>query len=259
MLRLRLLVGLASRPRWLTGLLADFGGWLMQAWALATGALIVVQPLIAINLVFALAIAAALSGEPLRRSEWVAVVATLCGLALFLTLSRPTGHSEAVATQSDWLILVLATAGGVGILLSAGLARQGAQRAALFGAAAGAAEALMAVLSKAFADRIGKGFASSFVSWEPYAVVGCGIITLLVVQSSYQVGLPTVSLPVNTVAEPVIAASIGAALFGEHLRLGGARTPLVIIGLVLMGAGLIWLAQKSARAGDLTGLQGDTR
>ena len=256
-LRPGLLLGLLSRPRWLTGLVADIGGWGMQAWALAAGALIVVQPLIAINLVFALALASALSGQPLQRSEWMAVVATLVGLTLFLTLARPTEHSEAVATPSDWLILVLATSGGIGLLLSTGLARRGSQRAALFGAAAGSAEALMAVLSKAFADRVGKGFASSFASWEPYAVIGCGIITMLVVQSSYQVGQPTVALPVNTVAEPVLAATIGVVLFGEHLRLGGARTPFVVLGLITMAAGLVFLARTSAQAEPLAGLQSD--
>jgi drug/metabolite transporter (DMT)-like permease len=239
------------------GLVADIGGWAMQAWALATGALIVVQPLIALNLVFALAIAAALSDQPIRRDQWVAVAATLIGLAIFLTLARPTEHSDAVATESDWLILALITTCGVAVLLSAGRARLGAQRAALFGAAAGAAEALMAVLSKAFADRVGKGFASTFASWEPYAVIGCGILTMLVVQSAYQVGQPTVSLPVNTVAEPVLAASVGAALFGEHLRVSGARIPLVAMGLALMATGLVALARTSASAEELSGLQGD--
>ena len=115
----------------------------------------------------------------------------------------------------------------------------------------------MAVLSKAFADRIGRGVFSAFTSWEPYAVIGCGILTMLVVQSAYQVGQPTVSLPVNTVVEPVIAASVGAALFGEHLQLGGARTPLVVLGLTIMGGGLMWLARTSGEAQELTGLQGD--
>lgn len=252
MLRPRLLFGLATRPRWLVGLATDIGGWLMQAWALATGTLIVVQPLIAVNLVFALGIASILSRQHLRRSEWVAVAASLGGLVVFLTLSRPTPHSEATATEADWLVLVLATAGGIAVLLALGRTRRGAPRAALFGAAAGAAEAVMAVLSKAFADRIGEGAASTFVSWQPYAVVGCGIATMVIVQSAYQVGHPTVSLPVNTVTEPVLAAGIGSALFGEHLRVSGIRTPLVVAGPVIMAAGLISLARNAGYAEGMT-------
>src|SRR5262249_42537288 len=116
--------------------------------------------------------------------------------------------------------------------------------------AAGAAEASMAVLSKAFADKVDGGFWSAFRSWEPYVLVAVGIATLTVVQSSYQVGRPTIVLPVNTVTEPLVAASIGAALFRETLHIAGWRSPVVALALGTMTVGLIVLARTSALTGE---------
>jgi len=243
-----LLIGLARRPRWLAGLAADFGGWGLQAWALAVGSLIVVQPLIAINLVFALALAAVLAGQPLARREWLAVVATVAGLIVFLTVGHPTTDSSGSASMRDWIVMLTVVGGAVVVLSLVGMTRGRTQRAALLGAAAGGCEAIMAVLSKSFADRIGnEGVAGAFTSWEPYAVAVAGIVTMMVVQSSYQVGRPTVSLPVNTVTEPVLASAIGILLFGEHLHLGPVRAPVVAVALVVMLIGLASLARDSAR------------
>jgi drug/metabolite transporter (DMT)-like permease len=247
-LRAGLLVGLAGRPRWLAGLGLDIGGWGLQAWALAVGSLIVVQPLIAINLVFALALAAAFAGQPLARREWLAVAATLVGLVVFLTIGHPTTSSSATAATREWIVLLVVVGGAVVLMSTIGLTRPRTQRAALLGAAAACCEALMAVLSKSFADRLGEGVGATFTSWEPYAIVVGGIVTMVVVQSSYQVGRPTVSLPVNAVTEPVVAVTIGVVLFHEHLHLDPLRAPLIVGAIALMAMGLVALARASAQA-----------
>jgi drug/metabolite transporter (DMT)-like permease len=246
-LRPGLLVGLLGRPRWLLGLVGDIGGWGMQAWALAVGSLIVVQPLIATSLVFALALAAVFAGQPMQRGEWLAVAATLTGLVGFFLVAQPSASSDATASALDWVVLLGVVGGAVAVLCVVALARPRTLRAALLGAAAGGCEALMAVLSKGFADRISEGVGEAFTSWEPYAVVVAGIITMFVVQSSYQVGRPTVSLPVNAVAEPVLASTIGIVVFHEQLHLGVVRTPVIVAALAVMLAGLVSLARASAR------------
>jgi hypothetical protein len=81
-------------------------------------------------------------------------------------------------------------------------------------------------------------------------LVAVGIATLTVVQTSYQVGRPTVTLPVNTVTEPLVAASVGLALFDETVRFGGWRAPVVVAAMALMGVGLVALSRTSALGTD---------
>ncbi len=244
------LLRLAGRPLWLLGLAADIGGWLFQAAALAGGSLIVVQPLITTNLVFALALSAWFAGQSVRLWQWGAVVATLAGLCVFLGVAEPTEHSTAAASGTDWLLLAAAVGTLVGVTTVLGRGSVGIPRGVYLGVAAGAAEASMAVLSKAFADELEDGFWQTFDGWEPYVLVVVGILTLTIVQSSYQVGRPTVVLPVNTVTEPLVAASIGGALFAEQLHIGGWRAPVVVGSLAVMAIGLVSLARSSALVGE---------
>ena len=76
-----------------------------------------------------------------------------------------------------------------------GLRTGGVGRAARFAVAAGVANAFMAVLTKAFADKLGDGIGETFSSWEPYAVIAAGILSMLLIQTAYQAGHPTVVLP----------------------------------------------------------------
>jgi drug/metabolite transporter (DMT)-like permease len=247
------LLRLAGRPLWVVGLAADIGGWLFQAAALAGGSLIVVQPLITTNLVFALALSAWFAGHSVRAWQWLAVIATLTGLCVFLGVANPTEHSTARASGGDWAALAAAVGGLVVVMVVLGRGSTGIPRGIYLGVAAGAAEAAMAVLSKAFADELEAGFWQTFKSWEPYVLVTVGILTLTVVQSSYQVGRPTVTLPVNTVAEPLVAASIGAALFGETVHISGWRTPVVVVSLSVMALGLVTLSRSSALTAEPAG------
>jgi drug/metabolite transporter (DMT)-like permease len=239
------LLGLLRRPLWLIGLLGDIGGFALQTAALALGSLVVVQPILTSSLVVSLVLEARLARRRLHRIEWIALFGILSGLALFLVVARPTPHSSAIATPGMWLATLGATAGVVVGALVAGRAMSGVRRGVCFGAAAACTEAVMAVFAKAFGDRLGNGVWSSFSSWQPYAVATCGVITLLLVQSAYQVDEATATLPVLTVTEPVVAIGLGAALFSERVDLSAGRAPLVGLSIVAMAAGLVVISSRS--------------
>jgi drug/metabolite transporter (DMT)-like permease len=97
----------------------------------------------------------------------------------------------------------------------------------------------MAVLTKAFADELGKGLGATLRSWEPYAVIGAGILAMLLIQSAYQAGHPTVVLPTINVVDPVVSVGLGVVLFGEtinsHGPYFGVALVLAVSGLVLLG------------------------
>ncbi|MGZ6950165.1 MAG: DMT family transporter, partial [Ilumatobacteraceae bacterium] len=247
-MRLGLLATLATRPLWLIGLAGDIGGFVLQLVALSFGSLVVVQPLLTLNLVVALSVGARLARRRLKGWEWRAVVGVLAGLVVFYVAARPTTESEAVASARGWFTtsVVVGVAMVTLVVIGRGVGANG--RAVMFGAAAGCAEAVMAVVSKAFGDRLGLGVAGTLASWEPYVVIVWGIVTLLFVQSAYQLDRSTLTLPVITVTEPVVSMVMGVGLFGEHFHSGVASGLLTVAGLGLVVRNLVVLARDPALA-----------
>ena len=169
----------------------------------------------------------------------------VCGLAVFFAVAKPTVHSNASATTREWLALLAVATAVIGIALASGRITTGAYRAMLFGLAAACAEAMMAVIAEAFGHRLRAGVWSTVASWQPYAVAVCGVVTLLLVQSAYQVGVAAATLPVLTVAEPIIAISIGIALFDERMHLSGWRGPIAVTSLALAIRSLVLIARTT--------------
>ena len=63
------LVQLARKPRWLAGIAADALGFVAQAWALAIGRLVVVQPLLATSRRVRAAVGAKMGGSTSRGAR----------------------------------------------------------------------------------------------------------------------------------------------------------------------------------------------
>jgi len=71
---------LAHKPGWWTGIDAIIVGFGLQAGALATGPLALVQPVLVVELAFTLLLAAAVFHTRVHRREWAAVVGITAGL-----------------------------------------------------------------------------------------------------------------------------------------------------------------------------------
>jgi hypothetical protein len=155
----------------------------------------------------------------------------------------------------DWILTTATITAFAGVALAAGLKAVGSARAALFAVAAGTADAFMAVMAKAFSGSFDKGLAATFQSWTPYALVLAGLIAMLLISTAYQAGHPTVSLPIITVTDPLVASLIGISLFGDELLLDGIRGPLVLLALGAIGAGLLMLGRDSRLATEMVGPQ----
>ena len=251
--RPRLLLRLVRRPLWLLGLAADIVGFGLQAAALHRGSLVVVQPLITTSLVFALVLTSMWTHEPISRRQWTAVAMVLLGLAVFLIVAAPNEESSAVAGMRDWILTTTTITAAAGVALAAGLRAVGSARAAFFAVAAGIADAFMAVMAKTFSGSFDDGLAATFRSWTPYALVAAGLIAMLLISTAYQAGHPTVSLPIITVTDPLVASLIGISLFGDELLLDGVRGPLVLLALAAIGTGLLMLSRDSRLANEVVG------
>jgi drug/metabolite transporter (DMT)-like permease len=251
--RLGLLARLVRRPIWVVGVVAEVGGFGLQVLALRHGSLVVVQPVITTSLLFTIGLAAIWSQQTVAARDWFAVVAVVAGLSAFLVAAAPSEHSSGQADVDAWVITGLCVAGGLAVLLGPGLHAQGRSRAALLGLAAGLVDGLMAVLTKAFAHALGGGPAALFRSWSSYALCVVGLAAVLLTQTAYQAGRPTVALPLITVADPIASCAIGVGLFGEVLRTGGFRGLAVVAAGLVMAAGLAVLSRSSTGPEELAG------
>src|SRR5262245_1716656 len=97
-----LMTRLVRRPRWLLGLLSDFGGYLTQAAALALAAVVFVEPILASGVLIAMLLAAAFTHRHIRTIDWIGAVVLSVGLAVFLYEVSPTGGID-IASTDRWL------------------------------------------------------------------------------------------------------------------------------------------------------------
>jgi drug/metabolite transporter (DMT)-like permease len=240
-LKVSLLVRLARRPLWLIGVGASVLGLVLQIWALRHGSLVAVQPLMSTTLVFALVLVAIRTGEALHPAEWAAVAAVVAGLAVFLIFATPHGQGAESPHTMAWWLTGSITVAIVGALALIGVRRYGRRRAALLGLAAGLSNAFVAVLTKEFSQALRHG-GPLYEHWSFWALLAAGVPAVLLVQSLYQSGSLSMSLPIVAVVEPVAACVAGVWLFGEHIIFDGDETIAIVVALLVALVGLWHLA-----------------
>lgn len=239
-LRLRLLLELARRPKWLTGMGLVVSSYALLGLALAAGPLVLVQPLAATDLVFALPFLAWRRGITLTRPEVAGIVCTAGGVAVFLTVLPPPAHGT-VPDIADWVPVLAAVGGAVVLLAPAGLRRRGSTRTALFAVCAALLFALLDSLTKSTADRFQTQGAGAFLAWEPYSLIVIGVLGLTMSQSAYQAGSLAISLPIIDTLEPIGAVLIGIAVFGERLAQSPPALAVQMLGAAVAVAGILLL------------------
>jgi drug/metabolite transporter (DMT)-like permease len=244
-LRLGLLVHLVRRPVWVAGIVADVAAFACQFAALRRGSLVVVQPLLVCGLLFALPLGAALTHQRFTRAEWLGTAAVVAGLSLFLVVSGPA-RGRAETTGLAWAVIVLLTVLPTAALVLAALDRRrsAAMRAGLLAAAAGVVYGLTAALTKTSAHLLDRGLGHVLTAWQPYALAAAGLAGMVLAQSAFQAGPLAASLPVLTVADPVVSIVIGAAAFHEGLHASAGAVAAEAAGLALIVAGVVVLARS---------------
>ena len=240
----RLLVELAHHRLWLGGIGAMMVGNGLQAWALGTGSLAVVEPVLTSSLLFALPLSAAWRRENLRRREWAGALMVSAGLGLLLGVGSPTaGRSDMPWLQ--WVLVALA-AWGFALLMVAIALRSPwpSTRAALIGAAAGTLFGLQDALTRYCLHWIGRDFMHLVLSWQPYVLLITAVYGLTLMQSAYEAGSLSASLPPMAVGEPVIGMLIGMLALNEQLRTTTAALAWESFGALVMILGT-WLLARS--------------
>ena len=211
-----LLLRLARRPVWLLGVASMIGGFVLQLIALRYGALALVQPILALELLFVFGyLTVAGSGRvKVRRRDWLAAAAMSAGICLFLRLASPSG-GRLHAPGSMWLLTGLATSGVV--LAALGVAfglgnRRGASRsgrAAVLGSATGISWGFVAAVIKELSSHLGGGLSAVFSSWSLYVLLAAGTATMLLASHALAAGPLAASQPGFTILDPLSASLLG--------------------------------------------------
>ena len=249
-----LLFRLARRPVWLLGVASMILGFVFQVAALHYGALALVQPILALELLFVFGYMAILS-RSVRRRDWLAAAAMSSGLGLFLFAASPHGGRQH-APASLWLLAGLLTLGVVvaGLGLAFGLKRRSPrsepQRAAILGALTGISWGFVAAVIKEFSYHIGGGFTGIFTNWSVYVLIGAGAASLLLATHALAAGPLAASQPGFTILDPLAASLLGLFLFGEHFQAATEDLALEALALALLVAGVSALSHSHLIVGE---------
>jgi hypothetical protein len=244
-LDLKLFVDLAVNRLWLIGITVDIAASAMQAIALHFGPLALVQPILVLDLLFAVVIAAALARRRPDRVMGAGILSCTGGLVLFLAVARPQAPAVSV-TPTILLPLGIGIAGVIGLCLVAWRIspRKFLPLATAF--ACGAIFGATAFLLKEITLTIGRGFNPPSQQWPLYAFIVAEPIGFLLNQNAFQESsLIAPVLAIRTVTDPLVAIGIGLVWLNEQIASSPAAIAGEVAGLIVMSAGVLALAYRS--------------
>ena len=244
-LDVKLFAELAANRLWLIGIAVDIAGSVMQAFALHFGALALVQPILVLDLLFAVVITYVLAR---RRPDWVTTAGVLgCtgGLVLFLAVARPQSPPVHVA-PTILLPLGLATVGLIALCLVAWRVSPRTYLPLTTALACGVIFGITAFLLKELTQTIGLGFSPPSQQWPLYAFIIAEPLGFLLNQNAFQAGtLISPVLAIITTVDPLVSIGVAYAWLGETINSSPPALAGEIISLAVMTLGVYALAHRT--------------
>jgi uncharacterized membrane protein len=243
-------VGLLTNWVWLTGLVAQILGVVLQAAALDRGRVAIIQPLLVTTIIWAMPLGYFLTNQTIRRRHILGAAIVVVGLAVFASVGDPAGGIDDAPT-SDWIaaFLVIGAVSAALLLFS----RRGglSTRAAVLGATAGMLYGISATLMKPVVENLhANGFAAVLESWELWVMAVTGIAGFYLQQLSLATGRLVTSVATVSVANPVVSVMLGVLVLQERLDQPPAWHAVVAVGalaLALFGAVVVASASEEEK------------
>jgi drug/metabolite transporter (DMT)-like permease len=236
-----ILFRLIEHPVWLAGIAAYGVAFGLQAAALGDGRLVVVQPILATTIVFALPLGVWLSAQRITRRDVVAATVVTAGLALFLLLADPSGGRED-APAGEWIVAGAVLIGIATGLVAAGVSRAGALRAALLGTASGLLFGLVSALTKGAVEVLQDDGIGVLANWHLYALIVVGFAGMTITQLSLQTGILPPAVATSSIFNPAASVVLGLTLFEEQVHHSTGGRIGAALALVAMFGGIAVLA-----------------
>ncbi len=239
------LLRLLRNPRWVFGLVLLGAGMSLNAVALVTAPLTVVQPIGAIALVITTVVNAKDQGLTINRATVVAIGACVTGSALFVVLAVNVTQENLHVSSTDELTVVLLLALAVGIFGTLTLMFRHRMSAFIYILGAGVLFGFVAVLTRIIGKHLldPNGLGLLNVQWySVVAIAAAGGLGSWFVQSAYSGGPPDLVIAGLTVVDPMVGIAIGIVILGElrpdvhsvtAIAMGTAAT-LAIVGVIAL-------------------------
>jgi drug/metabolite transporter (DMT)-like permease len=247
-LSLRLMTDLLREPRWLGGIACMVAGQVLAAWSIGNLSLAFVEPLLTTNLVFALILAVPIAKASLRFWEIFGAVVLCTGVALLSAArsAKPIGLS--FGSVSHWPAAAV-IAGIAFVAVHAGRRHPGRVRAMLTGTGAGLVFGIQDALTRQTLEILSSsGVGALFTTWAPYALVGAGATGLWLMQSAFNAGPLTHSLPAISAGEPLVGILLGVLVFGDRIQISPGELALQACGIFALIVGVILVGRAPALA-----------
>jgi drug/metabolite transporter (DMT)-like permease len=243
----RFLASLLRRPVWLLGGAVTAVGGLCQALALREGTLAGVQALTTLSLVIALPFGVWLTDQRLTRLVWGGAAAATAGIVLFVAVGAPQNGTGPPGGEG-WAVAIGSVVVLVTVLARAGRGRSGSVQAICFGAAAGLGYGLASALMKAITYRFRGGALAVLGSWQLYALIGAGLLGLVMGQSALRAGVLAPAMAATNATTLLTSVVLGLTVFGESFARGPGHLAAVVGGLGLALLGVVLLARAPSAA-----------
>jgi drug/metabolite transporter (DMT)-like permease len=226
-----LLGRLLRRRRWIAANLVGALGWPLQVAALLLAPLTLVQPALGVGLVGLLVGGARWMGERVGRTEVLAVLAILLGLAGAVSAAPDRSAEHAGASLLAPVLVALA------VLALVPYAVSRVRRSGLAGAwSAGFAFALGSLATKLCSDALAARDLVAVVAWLALVLAAAGVGILSEMSALQRRPIAQVA-PVAFAIETLVPVALAPLVLGETWRPGGASALLVVsLGLVIAGA-----------------------
>lgn len=239
-MRLSLLVALCRRRRWLGGVALSILGFPLQIYAYANAPIAVVQTCLAAGLVLVMLCGARVMGEPVRRRDYLAVVAITAGVGL--TAVAAPSRSEIERAGSEPVVVLIAL--GAVALIPYALSRRGLAPPLVITASAGVALAWNDIATKLFGNAFDAAALGVAALWLA-AIVCSAVVATVSEMSALQRVRATKVVPTVFVLETFIPILVGPLLLKTHLPLAPLSQVAFFGGLALVLAAIIVIARSA--------------
>ncbi|MEV5988943.1 DMT family transporter [Streptomyces sp. NPDC052051] len=242
----RLLLDLVKVRRWLAGLALMVTGMVLSALALTHGEISLVEPLVATNLLFAMALSRHQTRQPLGRQGWGGLLLLAGGVTAFIVAGQPEGGTAIADPLRHWLIIGVMV--GLALLLATWAKRtRFIIGPVLLAVAAGLLYGVQDALTRVSGQRFtAGGLAALVMAWQPYAVVVIGVMGLVLVQSAFETAPLRMSLPALTASQPLAGIVCGVGFLGDRLRTSAGALAWQATGLAAIVLGIVLLGMHPA-------------
>jgi hypothetical protein len=240
---LGLVLRLARTRGWQLSLIAVVAGYALHAAALALGRLVVVEPVIPLGLLMALLLGARVEGRWLCWSEWIAALAAVAGLAVFLVAAEPSGGQQ--FAQPAPLGIAAAVAVMFAALCCLVTVRTAASHRAIpLAVGGGVAAGVTDTLTKTVVPLAGAQHFALLGDVRLYLLALAGLLALTMQQNAYRAGGLAASLPAFIVLEPLVGSALGLMIYHERVGASGLRITVEVLAVLAALWGIARLAQS---------------